>query len=49
MGVSMSLLLGRRSLSFHGFQEMASLLPDLSLGNDVEVKKTMGSEIFYKK
>lgn len=34
-----------KTLSFHGFHEMANFLPDLSLGNDIVVKKTMRLKI----
>lgn len=37
-----------KTLSFQGLQETANLLPDLSFGNDIVVKKTMGLKIKKK-
>lgn len=38
-----------KTLSFQGLQEKTNLLPDLSLSNDIVVKKTMGLKIKKKK
>lgn len=45
--VKCELTLGK-TLSFHGLQEMANFVPDLSLGNDTVVKKTMRLKIKKK-